>query len=188
MSKSRTCIVCGKEYVGHHLSTTCSKECKTENRKKILKKYNDSTSEYRKEYYKNIPREITNAKARECYARNKEMYLANLRAWKLANPEKNKQSKLLWKQNNKEKVQAQQSKRRAAKLQRYAQWDQELTAFVTEEAHHLRGLRDTITGFKWHVDHVLPLQGKNVSGLHVWNNLAVIPAKVNLSKGNKCLL
>jgi len=66
-------------------------------------------------------------------------------------------------------------------------WDEELTNFVTEEAHHLRGMRDSLTGFKWHVDHVVPLNGKLVSGLHVWNNLEVIPATINLSKGNKCL-
>jgi len=63
-------------------------------------------------------------------------------------------------------------------------WEEELTSFVTEEAHHLRGLRDTSTGFKWHVDHIIPLNGKLVSGLHIWNNLAVIPMVDNLRKGN----
>lgn len=38
---------------------------------------------------------------------------------------------------------------------------------------------------KMHVDHVIPLQGTLVSGLHVENNLRIIPAIDNLSKGNR---
>lgn len=60
----------------------------------------------------------------------------------------------------------------------------ELTQFVYKEAHDLRKLRNKLTNIEWHVDHVIPLKGKTVSGLHIWNNFAVIPKKYNLKKGN----
>lgn len=43
------------------------------------------------------------------------------------------------------------------------------------------------TGVKHHVDHIIPVQGQNVCGLHVHWNLRIIPAAANLRKSNRLL-
>jgi hypothetical protein len=71
------------------------------------------------------------------------------------------------------------------KLNRTVSWEQELTEFVGKEAHHLSKLRERVIGGKWSVDHIIPVRGKVVSGLHTWNNLQVIPMQQNRSKFNR---
>ena len=65
-----------------------------------------------------------------------------------------------------------------------ARFTDELTSFVYAEAHELRKVRDKIFAFSWHVDHIIPLINKDVCGLHIFNNFAVIPKVDNLRKGN----
>ena len=80
---------------------------------------------------------------------------------------------------------ARNGKRRAAKLLRTPKWLTQDDLFFIEEAYHLAKLRTELLGIPYHVDHILPLQGKTVSGLHVPANLQVIPATINLKKSNR---
>lgn len=69
-----------------------------------------------------------------------------------------------------------------------ARFYDELTTLVLSEAHELRKLRNKVTNIEWHVDHIIPLKGKLVSGFHIWSNIQVIPKTDNLKKGNKYAL
>tara|TARA_R110002153_G_scaffold135383_1_gene285002 strand:+ start:93 stop:563 length:471 start_codon:yes stop_codon:yes gene_type:complete len=66
-------------------------------------------------------------------------------------------------------------KRLVSKLQRTAPWA-DLKAIKEFYLNCPKG---------YHVDHIVPLRGTNVSGLHVLNNLQYLSAKENLIKGNK---
>jgi hypothetical protein len=85
-------------------------------------------------------------------------------------------------EQNKHLYIARSNKRRAVKLSATPAWA-DLNAI---KAIYKQSMQISIeTGIEHHVDHIIPLQGKKVSGLHVESNLQIIPAKQNLSKANK---
>lgn len=66
--------------------------------------------------------------------------------------------------------------------QRTPKWaDMKAIGAIYEEAAKKRKR----TGLEYHVDHIIPLNGYSVSGLHVADNLRVISARDNRAKGNK---
>lgn len=85
-----------------------------------------------------------------------------------------------WYTNNKDKVFALLAKRRASKLNATPAW-------LNKE--HLKQIeiiyKNRPKGY--HVDHIIPLKGINVSGLHVPWNLQYLTANENISKKNKVL-
>jgi|APSaa5957512535_1039671.scaffolds.fasta_scaffold199828_2 hypothetical protein len=90
-----------------------------------------------------------------------------------------------WSTENKDKVNAISARRRAAKLNATPAWaDKE----AIDRMYTVSNFLTNKLGEPHHVDHVIPLQGKNICGLHVEYNLDVIPAVDNLSKGNKIVL
>ena len=86
---------------------------------------------------------------------------------------------------NRPKRNANQAKRKAAKLNRTPPWLSQEHLKQIEELYAIAKMFQMYTGQEYHVDHIVPLQGKNVSGLHTPWNLQVLPAKENMSKGIK---
>lgn len=121
--------------------------------------------------------------------RKKRLEKAKLkqREWRAKNPNHTgaKEAKKQWKRDNPGKVRADTVKRRTAKIKRTPAWLSADELWLIEQAYDLAALRTKMFGFSWHVDHVLPLQGKFVSGLHVPENLQVIPGVLNVVKANK---
>jgi len=72
--------------------------------------------------------------------------------------------------------------RKAAKLQRTPLW---------ADHHRIQQIYDMsanltlVDGIQYHVDHIIPLQGKLVCGLHVHRNMRVIQGRLNESKSNR---
>lgn len=143
--------------------------------------------------YKVIQAKITwNAKnpgkaekyARDYFERNREQRLEMLNKWGRDNPERFLAAKKQWLEDNKGVMAHHASVRRASELQATPWWvdREELKDFYLEAR-----VLTIETGVEHHVDHIVPLQGRDVCGLHVPWNLRVITATENLQKRNKML-
>jgi hypothetical protein len=85
-------------------------------------------------------------------------------------------------ENNKHLYVARLNKRRACKVSATPAWaDLDAIKCIYKRSRQI----SIETGILHHVDHIVPLQGETVNGLHVEYNLQIIPAKQNLSKANK---
>jgi hypothetical protein len=134
-----------------------------------------------KRSWKAANKDKVKAYARADFDRNREQKIANLKAWVKANPEKHKAAVNAWLEKNPGYKTAAAAKIRAKIIDRTPSWAEWRAIWRIYGA--AKQLTKT-TGIPHEVDHIVPLNGKNVSGLHVHYNLQVLPADVNRRKRN----
>jgi 5-methylcytosine-specific restriction endonuclease McrA len=89
-----------------------------------------------------------------------------------------------WKKENRGQVLHLRKYERMRLLQRVPKWLSKAHKQSINEIYSTARLVSEMTGELFHVDHIVPLRGKNVSGLHVPWNLQVLRAHDNLIKHN----
>lgn len=155
------------------LTAQC-RNCRNEAKRTWAMKNPDKVKAYTKEYNELNKEKIQEGNKQRCseyYYRTHETRLLRKKEYK---------------QTNKHTVNATNARRRARKLLSTPQWvldsKEELEKIVAiyKEATDLTAS----TGIKHHVDHIVPLQGKYVSGFHCSSNLQVLTEEENIKKGN----
>ena len=160
--------------------------------------YKCSTTKPKEEFGKNLSkpdglatecRVCKRQQDREYAARNREVAKQRASEWYYKNYEYARERQNIycsnWKKVNSDKHCALQNKRRAAKLNATPRWLTVEQLKDIEVLYTLAKEKTLQTQEQYHVDHIIPLKGKTVCGLHVAWNLQVIPAKENLRKSNR---
>lgn len=161
-----------------------NKELKKLNDSKYYKANKNKIADYQKEYYLRNKQKV-NSRGKRYYENNKERLLNAQRKWANENPESVKNSKKRYRKRNREKVLALTRKRQLSKLKRTPKWLTDHHYKLIEDFYKKARELSEKTNVKYVVDHIIPLQGKKVSGLHVPWNLQVITRKENSVKSNK---
>jgi hypothetical protein len=151
-------------------------ECNAAN----LTRWVKENPEYKKNYY-----HLNKEKQKSYYKQNQDKEKTNMKQWRSLHKEEVKTYLSEWRRLNRGKCNALNKRYEASKLQATPNW-------LTVE--QLRQIELYYLAAKWiefileeqiDVDHIIPLQGKNVRGLHVPWNLQLLTHADNLKKSNK---
>lgn len=139
---------------------------------------------YHKAYYEANKARIAGVK-RAYRAANKEKVLAAKRAAYYATRDARLAQKREYRQANKGKVNFLATMRKKVVKQRTPTWLSDFDRLKIKCYYSVAAMLTRNNDEPWHVDHVLPLQGEHVSGLHVPSNLQFLRGVDNIRKKNK---
>lgn len=146
----------------------------------------EAYKQWAREYQERNPEKVHERK-RTHYAAHKEEIAKKNSERLIAEPEKVRAVRRTYYAKHVDRYLHQNARRRAALMSRRPRWltaehERQIQALYAEAKRLSK-----IAGEPYHVDHIVPLRGKTVSGLHVPWNLQVIPGAENLRKHNKLI-
>lgn len=148
----------------------------------------DKVTEQHKRYAEKYPEKLA-AKQAVWKARNpekaREAYRKQAAKKRAEQPEQIRAAKKLYAQRNRAVLNAAAARRKAAKLKRTPKWLTQFDKLKIKCIYSIAAMLTRVNKEPWHVDHIVPLQGDLVSGLHVPSNLQVMRGVENIAKKNK---
>jgi hypothetical protein len=132
-------------------------------------------------YQKNKKKYLENGKKWRAENRDRHIFLS--KRWNANNDDRCKENARKWCEENIDKRRAITANRSASKRNATPKWLTKEQKQQIQNFYWLARDLELISGEEYHVDHIIPLSGQNVCGLHVPWNLQVLPKDLNLKKG-----
>jgi hypothetical protein len=175
--KTKVCRVCSEEKTVDLLVKRSDR--KNQCRNLCISCHNLSTKSY---YHEN--KDVRKDYNKSWRDNNKTLVKENSKAYYAANKEKFGQYIKEWRKANQDRLRTYSASRRASQKQALPTWLTEDQMRQIDSIYTHAKDCEVVSGQTYHVDHIVPLKGENVCGLHVPWNLQVLPSDVNLSKHN----
>jgi hypothetical protein len=197
---TKTCTACGIEQgVNKYYKKKMGKngvgsECRSCVKQRATQYY--AANKEQSKAYRAANKEVIAEQMKTYYKANKEAIVEKMKAYQKANKEALVEWRKAYHKDNKEAIAQQRkvyqkanlhiynaisAKRKASKLQATPAW----VDFKAIKGMYQLAAIFRRTGIDMHVDHIVPLRSKLVSGLHSEANLQLMPAIDNMSKGNR---
>jgi len=129
--------------------------------------------------------ETIKERAKKYYEENRDQVARTNKAWSAANRDKVNEIKRRYAKANPDKVLANVRKRQLLERKAIPNWIDEAALKRIRRLYEAARAKTLSTGVPHEVDHIFPLKGDNVCGLHVPSNLRVVSRLENRSKGKK---